>query len=245
MRKLSWAISFGHGRPAGSASAFSLERAVASQATWWDKTPWEEPDRGFIWYPDPMDPKPERKKDVEPPPRPKTIYEMTTLEEIKKELERIKGDAVVNPTEEKVLAFLRAQNWVMDKASLFADVSRRAVWRNPDVNYAARSPVANFAVQNARQRQTQERKDTIKALASTHGILYFARSDCNFCKDQSPVLKAFSTATGMPVLTISMDGGPISMFPDAKKTTVSRLLARATVFKRFLPSFSSIVRPGK
>ena len=225
MRKPSLAILLVTAALLGSASVFSLERAVASQATWWDKTPWEEPDRGFNWYPDPMDPKPERKKDVAPPPEPKSIYEMTTLEEIRKELERIKGDAVINPSEEKVLAFLRAQNWVMDKASLFADISRRAVWRNPDVNYAARSPVANFAVQNARQRQTQERKDTIKALASTHGILYFARSDCNFCKDQSPVLKAFSTATGMPVLTISMDGGPISMFPDAKKDNGISLLA--------------------
>lgn len=225
MRNPNFALLFFVASLLGCPPLYSQELAVASQATWWEKTPWEDPDRGFNWYPDPMDPKPENKKNFEPPPKPKTIYQMTTLDEIKKELERIKGDAVVNPTEEKVLAFLRAQNWVMDKASLFADVSRRAVWRNPDVNYAARSPVANFAVQKARQRQTQERKDTIKELAATHGILYFARSDCNFCKDQSPVLKAFSLSTGMPVLTISLDGGPISMFPDAKKDNGISLLA--------------------
>jgi len=225
MRNLNCAILWFAVSVLASPSLHSQELAVASQATWWDKSPWEEPDRGFNWYPDPLDPKPQQKKEPDPPTKPKTIYEMTSLEEIKKELERIKGDAVVNPTEEKVLAFLRAQNWVMDKASLFADVSRRAVWRNPDVNYAARSPVANFAVQNARQRQIQERKDTLKELAATHGILYFARSDCNFCKDQSPVLKAFSLSTGMPVLTISLDGGPISMFPDAKKDNGISLLA--------------------
>ena len=225
MRNLNCAILWFAVSVLGSPSLHSQELAVASQATWWDKSPWEEPDRGFNWYPDQLEPKPRQKKEPDPPTKPKTIYEMNSLEEIKKELERIKGDAVVNPTEEKVLAFLRAQNWVMDKASLFADVSRRAVWRNPDVNYAARSPVANFAVQSARQRQTQERKDTIKELAATHGILYFARSDCNFCKDQSPVLKAFSLSTGMPVLTISLDGGPISMFPDAKKDNGISLLA--------------------
>jgi len=225
MRNLNCAILWFAVSVLASPSLHSQELAFASQATWWDKSPWEEPDRGFNWYPDPLDPKPQQKKEPDPPTKPKTIYEMTSLEEIKKELERIKGDAVVNPTEEKVLAFLRAQNWVMDKASLFADVSRRAVWRNPDVNYAARSPVANFAVQNARQRQIQERKDTLKELAATHGILYFARSDCNFCKDQSPVLKAFSLSTGMPVLTISLDGGPISMFPDAKKDNGISLLA--------------------
>ena len=198
-------------------ASFQLSAREASEggSNWWERTPWKEADRGFNWYPDPGELDPIEKKEAEKP-KPKTIYEMTTLEEIKKELDRLKGDAVVNPTEERVLAFLRAQNWVMDKSSLFADLSRRVVWKNPDVNYAARSPSANFALQNERGRQAVARKEALAELAQTHGLLYFSRADCNFCKDQAPVLKGFSLSSGMQVLAISLDGGPVSMFPDAK-----------------------------
>ena len=194
-----------------------LSGFAEANTTWWDRNPWTEQDRGFHYYPDPVDTRtPEKKKD-QPPQKPKTIYEMTSLEDVKKELDRLKGVAVVNPTEKAVLEYLRAQNWVMDKSAMFADVSRRVVWANPDVNYEARSPVANFSLQNKRQRESEKRAELLKNLSSTHGILFFARSDCDFCKDQAKALKGFSAQTGMRVLTISLDGGPIPMFPDAKK----------------------------
>lgn len=190
-------------------------------SSWWEETPWVDPERGFNWYPDPKDEQPKAK----PEEKPKTIYEMSSLEEIKKELDRIKGVAVTNPSEKNVLEFLRAQNFVMDKASTFADVSRRVVWANPDVNYSSRSPVANFARDGVKRRTDEARESNLKALAETHGILYFARSDCEFCRDQSPVLKGFSNRTGLPILTVTLDGKPITMFPDAKPDNGIAMLA--------------------
>lgn len=191
---------------------------------WWEESPWIDPDRGFNWYPDPREEikPPEKKK---PEEKPKTIYEMTTLDEIKKELERLKGAAVVNPTEKNVLAFLKAQNFVMDKSSMFADVSRRVVWANPEVNYSARSPTVNFARDKEKSRTETKRSENLRALSETHGILFFARSDCDFCHDQAPVLKAFSKSSGMPVLTVTLDGKPIPMFPDAKPDNGISMLA--------------------
>lgn len=191
---------------------------------WWDDTPWGDPDRGFNWYPDPKE-EIKRQEKNKTEQKPKTIYEMTTLDEIKKELDRLKGQAVVNPTEANVLAFLKAQNFVMDKASLFADVSRRVVWANPEVNYAARSPTVSFARDRAKSRTDAKRDENLKSLAETHGILFFARSDCDFCHDEAPILKAFSLKTGMPVLTVSLDGKPIPLFPDAKPDNGISMLA--------------------
>ena len=198
----------------------------AESSSWWDETPWENPERGFNWYPDPAEAKKEKEKEkpVEKE-KPKTIYEMTTLEEIKKELERIKGVAVVNPTKENVLEFLRAQNFVMDKSALFADVSRRVVWANPDVNYSTRSPVASFAKGNERNRMNAKRTQLLNDLSKTHALLYFARSDCQYCNDQGPVLKEFSRKTSIPILTITLDGMPIPSFPDAKPDNGISLIA--------------------
>jgi conjugal transfer pilus assembly protein TraF len=190
--------------------------SATSPATWWNDNPWADPDRGFNWYPpDPVDEvKPEEKKP--PEEKPITIYQMTKMEDIKKELDRLKNEAVINPSEKNVLIFLQANNWMMDKASLFADTARRVVWGNPDVNYAARSPTANFALTKVNDRMQVKRQEVLKNLSETHGILFFARSDCAFCHDMAPVLKSFSQNTGLPILAVSLDGRPIPMFPDAK-----------------------------
>lgn len=191
--------------------------------SWWDGSPWDSPERGFNWYPDPVMPAAEPEK--KPGEKPKTIYGMSSLEEIKKELDRIKSLAVINPTEANVLEFLRAQNWVMDKSSVFADVSRRVVWANPEVNYAARSPTLTFARSLAKERADAQRRENALRLAQTHAILFFARSDCDFCHDQASILRAFSKETGMQVLAVTMDGGAIPMFPDAKPDNGISLLA--------------------
>lgn len=196
-------------------STYASASDITSETkNWWDETPWVNPDRGFNWYPDPKEERREQKP--KPEEKPKTIYEMTTLEEVQKELARLKGEAVVNPTEKNVLAFLKAQNFVMDKASMFADVSRRVVWANPEVNYSARSSVVSFARDRDKTRTDKKREDNLKNLSESHGILFFARSDCDYCHDMAPILKAFSMKTGIPILTVSMDSRPIPLFPDAK-----------------------------
>ena len=195
--------------------ASGMQSAIADNASWWNDSPWNDPDRGFHWYPEPKPIQPEEKPKP-PEEKPKTIYEMTTIEDLKKELERIKGVAIMNPTQENILEFLQAQNFVMDKSSMFADVSRRVIWANPEVDYAARSSPATYARQKIDARRTAQTNATLKHLSETHGILFFARSDCHFCHDQAPLLKSFSKQYGLPILAVSMDGGAIPLFPDAK-----------------------------
>ena len=185
--------------------------------SWWDDTPWVDPDRGFNWYPDPVAPKPPEKKRGEKKDAPKSIYQMTNLEDINKELKRIREVAILNPTEKHVHEYLQAQAWIMEKSSVFADTARRVVWANPDVDYNNKSPVVTASRLNQNVRESNQRKGNVADLASEHGLLFFARSDCPYCHDQAPILKVFERNFGMSVLTVSMDGGPIPMFPDAKR----------------------------
>ena len=127
-----------------SFAASAAEAEPAFEKSWWNDTPWVQPDRGFNWYPDPLSQTPVDKK-MEERPSPKKIYDMTNMDDVRGELKRLRDTAVLNPTEDNVHEYLRAQAWAMDKASVFADVSRRVVWTSPEVNYNNRSPVANFA----------------------------------------------------------------------------------------------------
>jgi conjugal transfer pilus assembly protein TraF len=185
--------------------------------SWWDDSPWGDPERGFNWYPDPASQKPLEKKRSEKKDAPKSIYQMTNLDDVNKELKRIREVAIINPTEKHVHEYLQAQAWIMEKSSVFADTARRVVWSNPDVDYNNKSPVVTASRLNQNVRESSQRKSNVAELASEHGLLFFARSDCPYCHDQAPILKVFERNFGMSVLTVSMDGGPIPMFPDAKR----------------------------
>ena len=100
-----------------SLPSYAFQTPAGEVGQWWDDTPWNDPDRGFNWYPDPKE---EAKPEAKPKPelKKKTIEEMTDLKEIQDEIQRLKSLAVANPTEKTVLDFLRAQNLMMNKAAL-------------------------------------------------------------------------------------------------------------------------------
>jgi conjugal transfer pilus assembly protein TraF len=179
----------------------------------WDSSIWDDPDRGFFWYP-PDDPPPALA--VPEPERKKSIKEMATLEEVERELRRLRSEAIMNPTQDNVREYLAAQVYVMDKSAVFADVARRASWTEPDLAYTARMPVTNSALTNFRDRRAQSEQEVMTALARDHGLVFVYRSDCHFCKDQAPVLKYIEGRYRFPVMAVSLDGGRIKEFPDAK-----------------------------
>jgi conjugal transfer pilus assembly protein TraF len=194
--------------------AFSMtSRAESNTGNWWSASPWDDPDRGYLWYPPD---KPAAREEEKQPEKPRVLEEIRTMEELRAEVERRHGEAIMNPTEENLLSFLEAQNFAMNKAALFADVGRRVNWQHPEVDYTARAPVANFARSSFDRRRTAEQEQHFRNLTGTHAILYFARSDCPMCADEAPVLKGLSLDTGMQVLAVSLDGKPLHMFPDAK-----------------------------
>lgn len=197
---------------------------------WFHEDIWKDPERGFLFYP-PDKPKVIKKKPLEQRPtkeaeKPKTIEEMKTLEEIQAELKRLKSTAIMNPTKSNVLSYLQAQKFVMEKSSLFADTARRVAWQNAEVDYNAKSPTANFALGNQRDRRDAEERKALQSLAQTNGLLYFYKGDCSFCHDQAPVLQLFERRYGIPVMAVSLDGSAIREFPNAKMDNgISRMVS--------------------
>ena len=211
---------------------------------WWDESPWADPERGFNWYPEPLQEKPKEKPQPQKKKK-KSIEEMTDLDEIKKEIEHLKAVAVGNPTEKNVLEYLRAQNQMYNKAAKFADVSRRVVWANPEVDYSNRNPYASFAAAKDRERRYTDIQETLKSLSETHAILFFAKSTCPHCQDQAPVLRSFSLATKIPVLAISLDNRVLPYFPEAKPDNGISMLATGGEGIQVVPALYLIDRATK
>ena len=103
---------------------------------WWDRSIWENPERSYPWYPPeramPSPAEPSQSTTV--PERRKGLRELTSTKEIREELDRLRDQAVINPTKENVKTYLEAQQYVMDKGSVFADVARRVVWETAELD---------------------------------------------------------------------------------------------------------------
>lgn len=197
-------------------AALAQQQPSESGSNWWDKDPWSNPERGFNWYPPDDRPKP-KTKDEKQVAKPKTIREMASVEDIRKELARLRDQAILQPTEKNIYAYLDANQFVMDKSSLFTDMWRRVVWQNPEVDYNVRNPQATFAQNALKEKRAQDTEVLMSRLASTHGVLFFYRGDCQFCHMQAPVLKMLRDRYQIEVLAVGVDGAKIREFPDAKK----------------------------
>lgn len=189
---------------ASAASGASSPGAEGRDGAWWDDSPWRGGDRAFHYYPDP--PKPKRKPEPPKAPKPKTLAEIDNLEEFRKELERLKNVAIMNPTQENLQAYLYGNKLMMDRASLFTDQWRRVVWKTPDLDFNQHHPLANAAALEGKRMADSTRERNLQTLGKSFSLLYFMRSDCSLCKIQAPALAMFSRQYGIEVQAVSLDG---------------------------------------
>ncbi len=175
---------------------------------------WECGASNFSWYCDQEDEEqPPESKQPPPPPRPKSIREAKTIEELKKELQRLLDVANMNPTEENVKAYIDAAQYMADKSSEFSDVWRRVVWKNPELDYSLRRPVNNSAIRTYQASRTSDESRTLSDLAKKTGIFFFFRSDCPYCHQMAPTLKLLQSQYGMEIFPVSLDGKGLPDFP--------------------------------
>lgn len=199
------------------------------EARWWEQSIWNDPGRTYQWYP--PDPLP---KDVEKPlpakPKPQDIRDLKTIKAIREELERLKDVAVMTPTPDNVQRFLDAQQVVMDKSAVFADVARRVVWATPGLNYGLRRPTNNAAIQTWKMQRQGDEQSAVAAAMHTHGLYFFMRGDCPYCHQLGPVLKYLESAYGLEVFPISLDGAGVPGYPMPRPDNgIARLLGTSTV----------------
>ncbi len=222
-----------------SSPAQGHRMAEGELVPWWDRSVWENPERSYQWYPpervppslaepSPATKAPERRKDVQ---------ELTTTREIREELERLKDRAVINPTKENVRTYLEAQQYVMEKGSVFADVARRVVWETAELDYSLRRPTNALAIQSFRDQRRETREQAIARLARENGLFFFFRGDCPYCHQLAPILKYLQDFHGLEVFAVSLDGGRLPQFPNPHPDNgISRVLEVAQVPALFLSS---------
>ena len=214
--------------PAVAAHAAEPAAAQASDPAETATVYWQQHREGWFWYRDP--PPPKARPAQKAPATPARPRELADFEAMQQRLETLKRVAVMNPTDDNLMAYMRFQRMVMDRSQVFADRWQRLVWREPSLDYASEGrPTNTLAIAAFDERQRERDTAAVRQLAATHGLVFVFRSDCPFCHRFAPVLKRFAQTHGLTVLAVSLDGGTLPEYPDARPDNgiAARLNARA------------------
>lgn len=179
--------------------------------------------RGWHFYDDPAVHEPQKEVVTPAPvalPKPTTPQpppEVKALHELQLQLEQLKAVAVVHPTVANVRRYMELESKVLRNASLFADLSQKVAWANPDLDPTTQGrPVNAQALEVFEQVQMQERSSALANIGTDHILMFFFRGDCPYCHAYGPVLRAFSTKYRIQVLPVSLDGGAVPGFAHAR-----------------------------
>ena len=135
--------------------------------------------------------------------------------ELRRALEESRAAAVLDPTPEKVVAYLRLQQETLQRAAAFSDVFRRTVWATPELDYTLKRPVGALAKQLWSDERREARNTALAKLGERYGLIYLGHAGCAGCKVFGPLLRAFATRHGLAVLAVSMSGEALEGWPEA------------------------------
>ena len=135
------------------------------------------------------------------------------LKAIGEHLEELKARAILQPTTENVSEYIAFQRAQLDRASSFADVWRRAIWQNPELDYTLQRPINTVGKRTWSANRTAARDQALAAISERYGVFYFFSSSCAACEVFSPIMKGVADRYGMTVMAVSVDGGPNTVFP--------------------------------
>lgn len=189
---------------------------------------WSETWRGWHFY---EDPEPDDEASPLKPPasfkpaapvagapaQPPKAPELLEFERLQKTLEDTRNIAIMRPTEANVRRYMELESQVVARASYFADVAQRVAWATPELDPTVQGrPVGAKALEVFEKLQFSDRSRSIGTLGQDHVLFFFYRSDCPYCHAFAPALEAFQVRHGIKVVAISLDGGAMPGFPDAR-----------------------------
>lgn len=149
------------------------------------------------------------------PPAPRSARSaIDRIAAITRELDELKARAILEPSEENVIAYVRFQREQLDRASTFSDTWQRAIWQNPELDYTLQRPVSTVGKRAWLDNRKADQDAVLSTIGQRYGLFYFFAQGCGACDLFAPILRSVSDSHGMAVMAVSMDGGPSRDFPN-------------------------------
>lgn len=169
---------------------------------------------GWFWYEDRE--KKEEEKVTEPHKNSPTLpissspLPLTAAEEmalIRKDLEERLSQAILEPTNENVLAYMQMQQYWTERSAQFSQVWLKNLLSHPELDTRLTAgPITQYGVQVQKQILREQREDKIRSLAQSYGIFFFYEGTSKISQAFSFVVNEFAKRYAWQVIAISCDG---------------------------------------
>jgi conjugal transfer pilus assembly protein TraF len=108
------------------------------------------------------------------------------LDKIGARLEELKAKAILEPTSDNIIAYVRYQREQLDRASTFADVWERAIWQHPDLDYTLQRPVSTLGKTAWLAQRKTDREAVIASLSERYGLFFFSPQPAGPARSSRP-----------------------------------------------------------
>jgi conjugal transfer pilus assembly protein TraF len=186
--------------------------------------PYDQVRQGWHFFDDPEPEVPQEPAEVsknqipQPSQQGADRADLRRFDAMQKQLEDYRKIAVLNPTDQNVRRYMEMETRVYRMAGRFSDVSQRVAWSTPELDMSLQGrPINARAIDVFDKVLVKQRHDSIVALAKTHVLFFFFRSDCPYCHAFSPTLRAFEGRSGIKVVPVSLDGGGLPVYPEPRR----------------------------
>ncbi len=140
--------------------------------------------------------------------------DVAAADKFKADMERARLIAVWNPTIENVRRYYAFEQQTMAKSGTFADVARRMIWSDPNLDYTLQRPIAAAAKTEWVDTRNTDRDLFFRGIYDQIGIFYIYRGSCGPCRTASPIVREFGQRFGVQIKPISTDGAPNPEFAE-------------------------------
>lgn len=192
---------------------------------------------GWHWYTEP--PKILKEEALpEEQPLPGHAFEQLTPSQQLKSLQQVIQErldkAILYPTTANIAAYLRAQNYFTNQASLFAQGFERAQLENPDLDYNLQYSHYNNIAHLQKDKDKRLKQQAIADLSQQYGLFVFYRGGEAIDVKTAEVVGAFAQANGVSMLPIHVDGIPapsiVGSRPDLGQSAAMKIRNFPAVF---------------
>jgi conjugal transfer pilus assembly protein TraF len=163
---------------------------------------------GWAWY--------EEREPIEEEVKPVKSASVQ-ISEAKQLLEERLAEAMIDPTEQKVKAYMLEQKKWLHKSTSFAHMWGKVLLNDPELDPTATShPVSQYGIQLQKEIDDGNRRRMIKDLAQKHGLFFFYEGHSKISQGLAKVVKYFSEKYSWKVVAISVDGVLLDGFEEAR-----------------------------
>jgi conjugal transfer pilus assembly protein TraF len=184
-------------------------------------------------------------------PEQKPLTPTEQILEQRKTIEQKLHQAIISPSIENIKSYLYLQRALMNQSQRFAENWQKALLHYPDLDEARIHPVNQRARHLYLASLETQKTQKLKGLAKDYGLFFFFKGECIYCQAFAETLKHFVQKYEFSLLPISLDGQPLTAFPEFKQdnglstqfniATVPAIIALHTKTKEIVPlSFKMI-----